>query len=157
LLAIRQKAFQRLKELTFRDYLLLILFGLIEIASTTFFFKAIHAMPNPSVVAFMGNLGPVFVLILGFFILKERFNRWEVAGILITLSAAFMLSYNSKWIHFNEMFIDGSLYVLLFTSLFAVSSILMKLNVIKFSPVILSLNRIIFLLTFSLLIKQIQG
>ena len=157
LLAIRQKAFQRLKELTFRDYLLLILFGLIEIASTTFFFKAIHAMPNPSVVAFMGNLGPVFVLILGFFILKERFNRWEVAGILITLSAAFMLSYNSKWIHFNEMFIDGSLYVLLFTSLFAVSSILMKLNVIKFSPVILSLNRIIFLLTFSLLIMQIQG
>jgi drug/metabolite transporter (DMT)-like permease len=156
ILAVQQKSFQRLKKLTFRDYLLLILFGLIEIASTTFFFKAIRTMPNPGVVAFMGNLGPVFVLILGFFILKERFNRWEITGILITLSAAFMLSYNPKWIHLNEMFIDGSLYVLLFTSLFAVSSILMKLNVIKFSPIILTLNRIIFLLLFSLLMIWLQ-
>ncbi len=157
LLAFQQKSFGKIKTFTKRDFALLALFGLIEIASTTFFFKAIRTMPNPGIVAFMGNLGPVFVLILGFIILKERFNKVEVLGILITLSAAFMLSYNPKWIHWNEIFIDGSLYVLLFTSLFAISSILMKLNVVKFSPILLTLNRILFLLLFSLLIIKIQG
>jgi len=157
ILAFQQKSFGKIKTFTKRDFALLALFGLVEIASTTFFFKAIRTMPNPGIVAFMGNLGPVFVLILGFIILKERFNKVEILGIFITLFAAFMLSYNPKWIHWNEIFIDGSLYVLLFTSLFAISSILMKLNVVKFSPILLTLNRILFLLLFSLLIMQIQG
>ncbi len=156
-LAFRQKAFRRIKDFTTRDYLLLALFGLIEVASTTFFFMAIRTMPNPGIVAFMGNLGPVFVLILGFFILKERFNSWEILGILITLSAAFMLSYNPQWVRWDEMFVDGSLYVLLFTSLFAVSSILMKINVVKYSPVLLTVNRITFLLVFSLIMMKVQG
>ncbi len=157
LLALKQNSFQKLKELKVRDYGLFLLFGLIEVASTSFFFMAIRTMPNPSVVAFMGNLGPVFVLLLGFFILKERFNKWEVLGIIITLSAAFMLSYNPKWIHLDEMFVDGSLYVLLFTSLFAVSSVLMKMNVRKYSPILLTINRILFLFLFSLLMMQLQG
>ena len=151
-LAIYKNSFKILKNFSKRDYLLLLLFGLIEVTSTTFFFMSIRSMPNPSIVAFMGNLGPVFVLILGFFILKERFNIWELLGILITLTAAFLLSYNPKWIHFNEIFIKGSKYVLGFTFLFAVSSILMKINVVKFSPIILALNRTFFLFLFSFII-----
>jgi len=157
LLAIKQKSFKKLKEFSRRDYALLVLFGLIEIFSTTFFFKAIRTMPNPGVVAFMGNLGPVFVLILGFLILKERFNKIEIIGIFITLFAAFMLSYNPKWVHWNEIFVDGSIYVLLFTSLFAISSILMKINVVKFSPVLLTINRILFLFIFSFIAMKWQG
>ncbi len=151
ILFIQQKSYRRIKSFKKKDFMLLFLFGLIEVSSTTFFFKAIRSMPNPSIVAFMGNLGPVFVLILGFFILKERFNKIEIIGIIITLSAAFLLSYNPKWIKLNEIFIDGSQYVLIFTTLFAVSSILMKLNVAKFSPIILSLNRTFYLLFFSFL------
>ncbi len=155
--ALQQKSFKLIKSFKQKDYLLLLLFGLIEIASTTFFFKAIKTMSNPGVVAFMANLGPVFVLILGFIILKERFNKIEIVGILITLSAAFLLSYNPKWVHLNELFIDGSQYVLLFTSLFAISSILMKINVAKFSPILLTLNRTFTLLLFSLIIMVMQG
>ncbi len=157
LLAWHQKSFKKIKEFTGKDFLLLILFGLIEIASTTFFFKAINTMPNPGVVAFMGNITPVFVLILGFFILNERFNKMEILGILITLSAAFLLSYNPKWIHVNEIFVHGSLFVLLFAIFGATSSILMKLNVVKFSPILLTINRTMFLLLFSLLIMKLQN
>jgi len=157
LLAVKQKSFRKLKEFTRKDYVLLILFGLLEVVSTTFFFKAISTMPNPGVVAFMGNLSPVFVLILGFVILKERFNKIEIIGIFLTLTAAFLLSYNPKWIRWDEMFIDGSIYVLLFTSLFAISSILMKMNVVKFSPIILTINRILFLLLFSFLVMKWMG
>jgi len=152
ILASYKNSFRILKNFTRKDYLLLIFFGLLEVVSTTMFFMSIKAMPNPSIVAFMGNLGPVFVLILGFFILKERFNLWELLGILITLTAAFLLSYNPKWIHFNEMFIKGSEFVLGFTLLFAVSSILMKIYVVKFSPIILALNRTFFLFLFSFII-----
>ncbi len=152
ILAFYKDSFRILKNFSKKDYLLLIFFGLLEVISTTLFFKSIQTMPNPSIVAFMGNLGPVFVLILGFLILKERFNIWELIGIFITLTAAFLLSYNPEWIHWNEMFIKGSEYVLGFTFLFAVSSILMKLNVVKFSPIILALNRTLFLFLFSLII-----
>ena len=157
LLVMFQNPIHILKKFTYRDYLMLLLFGIIEIASTTFFFKAIRSMPNPGVVAFMGNLSPVFVLILGFFILKERFNRWEFLGILITLSAAFLLSYNPKWIKWDEIFVDGSMYVLIFTSLFAISSILMKLNVVKYSPVLLTINRVFYLFIFSFIMMKWQG
>jgi len=157
ILAFYKNSFRILKNFTRKDYFLLIFFGLLEVVSTTMFFMSIKAMPNPSIVAFMGNLGPVFVLILGFFILKERFNLWELLGILITLTAAFLLSYNPKWIHFNEMFIKGSEYVLGFTFLFAVSSILMKMNVVKFSPIILALNRTFFLFLFSFIILKYQN
>ncbi len=157
LLAFKQKSFKKVKEFSKRDFLLLMLFGLIEIASTTFFFLAINTMPNPAIVAFMGNLTPVFVLILGFIILKERFNKLEITGIILTLSAAFMLSYNPKWIKPEDMFIDGSIYVLLFAMLGASSAILMKLNVVKFSPVILTINRTTFLFLFSFLMMKLQG
>jgi len=156
-LAWHQKSFKKLKEFDKRDFLLLFLFGLIEIASTTFFFKAINAMPNPSVVAFMGNITPVFVILLGVIILKERFNKLEVLGIIITLAAAFLLSYNPKWIKLDEFFVDGSLYVLLFAVFGATSAILMKLNVVKFSPILLAINRILFLFFFAFLMMKIQN
>jgi len=148
---IQKKSYKLITNFSQKDYLLLVVFGFIEIASTVFFFKAIKTMSNPGIVAFMANLGPVFVLILGFVILKERFNKIEIIGISITLSAAFLLSYNPKWQHLNEIFINGSQYVLLFTSLFAISSILMKINVAKYSPVLLTLNRTFYLLLFSLI------
>ena len=157
LLAFQQKSFKKVKEFSKRDFLLLVLFGLIEIASTTFFFKAINTMPNPAIVAFMGNLTPVFILILGFFVLKERFNKMEIAGILLTLSAAFLLSYNPKWIKPEEIFIDGSIYILLFALFGAVSAVLMKLNVVKFSPILLTINRTTYLFLFSFFMMKIQG
>ncbi|HFX17822.1 MAG TPA: DMT family transporter [Flavobacteriales bacterium] len=156
ILAFQQKSFKKVKEFTKRDFALLVLFGLIEIASTTFFFKAINTIPNPGVVAFMGNITPVFVLILGFIILKERFNKMEILGIIITLAAAFLLSYNPKWIHWNEMFVHGSLYVLLFALFGATSAILMKLNVVRFSPILLTINRTTYLLLFSLLMMKLR-
>ncbi len=155
--ALQQKSFKKVKEFSKRDFLLLLLFGLIEVASTTFFFKAINTMPNPAIVAFMGNLTPVFVLILGFVILKERFNKLEIVGIFLTLSAAFLLSYNPKWIKPEEIFIDGSIYILLFALFGASSAILMKLNVVKFTPILLTINRILYLFLFSLLMMKIQG
>ncbi len=157
LLAFQQKSFKKIKEFSKRDFLLLMIFGMIEIASTTFFFLSIKTMPNPAIVAFMGNLTPVFVLILGFIILKERFNKLEIAGILLTLSAAFLLSYNPQWIKPEDIFIDGSIYVLLFALLGATSAILMKLNVLKFTPILLSINRILFLFLFSFFMMKWQG
>ena len=157
ILAINLKSFKILKNFTKRDYLLLLAFGSLEVISTTVFFMAIRTMPNPGVVAFMSNLGPVFVLILGFLILKERFNWVELVGIFITLTAAFLLSYNPKWIHLNEMFVKGSGLVLIFTALFAIMSILMKINVVHFSPVILALNRTFFLFLFALVFMVYKG
>ena len=130
-----------------KDYLILLINGLLELSATYFFYKAIQTVPNPSLVSFMGNLSPVFVFLLGTLLLHERFNKAEITGALITLAGAFLISYKGG-IHLRDMFIRGSEYVLLFVSIFAVNAILLKTYVKRLSPVVLTVNRIVFILIF---------
>ncbi len=130
-----------------KDYLILLANGLLELTATYFFYKAIQTVPNPSLVSFMGNLSPVFVFVLGTLLLHERFNKVEILGALITLAGAFMISYKGG-IRLQDMFIHGSQYVLLFVSIFAVNAILLKTYVKRLSPVVLTVNRIVFILLF---------
>ncbi len=141
------KSFGIYKTFGRREYFILLINGFLELGGTIYFFKAIQTVPNPSIVSFLGNLTPVFVVILGTLLLHERFNFREAAGIVITLTGAFLISYKggNAW---EEMFIDGSEYVLFYTLIFAVNSILLKKFVRKLSPVVLTVNRIIFLTAF---------
>ncbi len=145
------KSFRIYKTFGRREYLILLVNGILELGGTYYFFKAIQTVPNPSIVSFLGNLTPVFVVILGTLLLHERFNFREAAGILITLTGAFLISYKGgdTW---SEMFIDGSRYVLFSTMIFAVNSILLKKFVRQLSPVVLTVNRVIFLTTFFLIL-----
>ena len=130
-----------------RDYLILLVNGLLELSATYFFYKAIQTVPNPAIVSFMGNLSPVFIFILGTLILKEKFNTREIIGALITITGAFLISYKGG-IRLQDMFIKGSLYILAFVTLFAINSILLKKYVRRLSPVVLTINRVIFIFGF---------
>ncbi len=130
-----------------KEYLILLINGLLELSATYFFYKAIQTVPNPSVVSFMGNLSPVFVFILGTLILKEKFNYKEIIGALITLTGAFLISYKGG-IRLEDMFIRGSEYILAFIGIFAVNAILLKRYVKRLSPLVLTINRVIFIFVF---------
>lgn len=47
---------------------------------------AIKTVENPTVVSFLVNINPIFVVVLGILILKERFNTIEFLGMAITLA-----------------------------------------------------------------------
>ncbi len=147
LYGIITRSFRVYKDFGRKEYAVLLVNGLLELGGTYFFFKAIQTVSNPSIVSFLWNMAPVFVVVLGALLLHERFNVREAAGILITLTGAFLISYKGgrTW---NDMFIDGSQYVLISIAFFSFNSILLKKYVKHLSPLVLTINRVIFLTSF---------
>lgn len=145
-------------ELNRKQWLILLILGLLEVCGTTFFFLAIFTVPNPTIVSFLGNVNPLIVAILGFFILNEKYNRPEIFGILLIILGAFIISYQGGD-QIANMFIGGTEYVLLSGLFFGISAIVTKINVKTMKPSILALSRTTFLFTFSfiMLIYNAKG
>jgi drug/metabolite transporter (DMT)-like permease len=124
--------------------------GIFEVIGTYFFFKAIHTISNPAIVSFIGNIAPSFIIILSFFVLKERFNTLEFSGIILALFGAFIISYRGN-AELQDMFIDGAQYVL-YSSIFgAINAVIIKMKIKKIHPIILTVNRSLYLLIFSII------
>jgi len=139
-----------------RQWWNLLILGLLEIGGTTFFFLAIFTVPNPAVVSFLGNINPLIVTVLGFFILKEKYNRPEVFGILLVIIGAFVISYRGGN-QLSQMFISGTEYVIFSGLFFGISAIITKMNVKLIKPSILALSRTSFLLVFSFIMLLINS
>jgi drug/metabolite transporter (DMT)-like permease len=118
---------------------LLLILAVIDLASNITFFMAIHAIADPSVTSFLGNLFPVFLTSLSIIFLKERFTLLEALGGLLAIAGAFVISFTGDpdW---RKFFIPGTGLVVLNTLLAATFSMLVKKNIQKASPVIFNLN-----------------
>ena len=95
--------------------------AVLEGAATGLFYLAIKAMENPAVVSFIGNIGPVFVTIMGILLLRERFRSTQVIGIVITILGIFVINYREGGF---AGFIDpGSVFVIGAAFLFSVATV----------------------------------
>ncbi len=148
LFAIKQKKLKAIKSFHKNQILVLITLGVLEIVGTSFFFLAIRTVPNPAVVSFIGNINPVFVVILSFIFLRERFNKAELIGMALALLGAFIISYQGRDVVKN-IFIEGTDYMLFSGILFSISTILAKKNVQRLGPSVMALNRTFQLFIFS--------
>lgn len=146
----------QIPQLTRRQWGILSILGLLEVTGTTFFFLAIFTVSNPAIVSFLGNINPLIVTLLGFFILKERYNRPEIFGILLIVVGAFIISYKGGD-QLKNMFISGTEYVLLAGVFFGASAIVTKMNVKKMKPSILALSRTTFLFIFSFMMLLVNS
>jgi drug/metabolite transporter (DMT)-like permease len=98
-----------------------LLIAVLEGVATGLFYMAIKAMENPAVVSFIGNIGPVFVTLMGILLLGERFGRLQVLGIVITIMGVFVINYREGGF---AGFIDpGSVYVISAAFLFSLATI----------------------------------
>ena len=98
-----------------------VLIAVLEGMATGLFYMAIKAMENPAVVSFIGNIGPVFVTLMGILLLGERFGRSQVLGIVITILGVFVINYREGGF---AGFVDpGSVYVLSAAFLFSLATI----------------------------------
>ena len=131
-----------------KDFYLFLLLGVMEIITTTSFFVSIHIIPDPSVTSFLGNLYPVMLIIMGVTILKERFGPVETIGVVLAMGGAFLISYQggSNW---RSFFIPGTGIVLLNAFFAAATSIIVKKNIHRFGPELISFNRTFWLLLFA--------
>ncbi len=126
-----------------------------EVLGTILFFSAIKLIENPAVVSFIVNLGPIFTIILGFFILNERFKFIEYGGIAITLIGILIINYN-KETAFADLFSTGTLIVIFSSLFFSIAVIIAKKNIQKVEPIILTSSRaiLLFLISFILVLKE---
>jgi len=150
LFAWYRKSFRIFKELTLNCYLVLLILGILEVVGTYFFFKAIHTISNPTIVSFIHNISPAFIITLSFFVLKERFNTLEFWGIILALSGAFVISYKGNS-EIQDMFIDGAQYILYSSVLGAINAVIIKKKIEKIHPIILTISRSFFLFIFSII------
>lgn len=58
--AYYKNIFEKFKCLTIKNYAVLFFLGIFDVIATYYFFKSIHTFDNPAIVAFIGNLSPVF-------------------------------------------------------------------------------------------------
>ncbi len=150
LYAWHKKSYKILKGLTHKNYRVLLFLGIIEIFSTYYFYKSIHVISNPTIVSFLGNISPVFMIVLSFFFLKERFSVLEFIGMILVLFGAFVISYKGD-LRFQDMFINGTQDVLLYSLFSAVNYVVVKNNITKIHPILLTISRCVFILIFSLM------
>jgi drug/metabolite transporter (DMT)-like permease len=136
--------------------LILILLGLLEILTNTTFFLSIHIIPDPSVTSFLGNLYPVFLTLGAVVLLKERFSFVESFGVFLAFAGAFVISYQGGS-SIKEMFISGTMIVFINAILAAGTSIVVKLNVKKLSPELITLNHNLWLLVFATILMFATG
>lgn len=143
---------------TFRkpQILILILLGLLEILTNTTFFLSIHIIPDPSVTSFLGNLYPVFLTLGAVVLLKERFSFVESFGVFLAFAGAFVISYQGGS-SLKEMFIPGTMVVFINAILAAGTSIVVKVNVKKLSPELITLNHNLWLLVFATVLMFATG
>ena len=134
----------------------IIIIGLLEVGGTTLFFTSIQVVENPAIVSFLANFNPFFVTLLGILILKEKFGKYEILGILLTLGGAFLISYKGNT-DVSKFFVHGTEYVIGSAILFSTAAIIAKKNIMAVDPVILSISRSIFLLLFSFIMLCVYG
>ena len=95
--------------------------AILEGLATGLFYLAIKSMENPAVVAFIGNIGPVFVTLMGMSLLHERFRFSQLAGIVITILGVFIINYRQGG--FAGFLDPGSVYVISASLLFSLATI----------------------------------
>ncbi len=135
---------------------ILVILGCIEIIATASFYGAISITANPAIPSFLRNMEYIFVTLFGVFLLRERFSAAEIAGIVLTFTGAFVISYQ-KGADFYAYISGTSGLMLVSTAFYGVRTIIAKKNIHTITPTMLAINRAIVLLIFSLIILKMMG
>ena len=142
LMAAHPKGGFNISTFTRRDYKTLLIIGIVEIIATVAFYAAINIADNPSVPSFLRNLEYLFITLLGVAMLGERFSKWTGSGALLILAGSFIISCRSGLSGFMT---TTALLMLVTTVFFAIRTITVKKHIGEISPVVLAINRSIFL------------
>ncbi|MBS4062306.1 MAG: DMT family transporter, partial [Bacteroidetes bacterium] len=155
LMALHPKGGFSIKKFTRKDYRTLIIMGFIELVATSTLYAAIAVSVNPAIPSFLRNLEYLFISVLGFVLLGERLGKWQLTGAFLTLSGAFIISLRTS--PDESFFTAASGLMLISTTFYAARTIIAKKHIREISPVVLSINRALFLMTLALFFMVSQN
>jgi drug/metabolite transporter (DMT)-like permease len=153
---IIRKDYKILATIDASGYKTLLIIGLADIVSTSLFFMTIKTVDNPAIVSFLGNMKPIFVISLGFLILKESFKGIEIVGLLITLTGGIILGYRPN-LSFQMLYDGGIIFILGSMIIGAASMIYIRKNPLKVPSIIYATSRSILLFIASVIFLSISG
>ncbi|OFY54399.1 MAG: hypothetical protein A2X22_09810 [Bacteroidetes bacterium GWF2_49_14] len=130
--------------LPFSTFKVLLLLGLVETLATGTFYTAIQVSANPSIPSFLRNMEYIFITLLGVILLKERFRGLEIAGVALTITGAFVISYHRGGT-LSSYLTGSSGLMLLCTSIYAIRTILAKKFIHRITPATMAINRAVWL------------
>ena len=139
-----------------KEYKILVGIGLLELVSTTLFFMSIKSASNPAIMSFLQNLTPLFVLLLGITMLKERFTLWQLLGMIITLAGAIVTSFSGS-VAGSSFFVAGTGFMIASTIFLAFGLIISRMYIKKLDPGLLALNRSVYLFVTALILMLVNG
>ncbi len=148
---------KQLVRLPRRTRMFLYLIAVLEVIGTALMFWTIKVYSHPAAVSFIAALIPVFVGILSFIFLHERFNFWETLGIVLTIIGTVIISYQGAVlgeITKAKLALAASLG---FVLIFATNTILMRIAVRNVHPVMISFLRTVFMVFFWILVIFFSG
>lgn len=137
------------------EFKLMMIVGSLELIGTIMFFYSINKISDPSVSSFFSNIGPIYIAILSVIFLRERFTIVETLGILVTFTGAVVINYGISSL--KEIFEAGTGYMVTAYLIYSINTIIIKKNIDKLDPTILSLNRVLFLFTFGFIYLLVSG
>jgi drug/metabolite transporter (DMT)-like permease len=125
----------------------LLLIACSELIATSAFFLAIQLTPNPTIVSFLANTSPIFVILLGFIFLKERFSYPEIFGIILTMLGVGLINFTESGIQLKQLSNPSSLATYTFALFYGISLILAKTKIgtLPSSMITLYRNTVLFL------------
>lgn len=130
--------------------------GFIEVIATFSFFTAVHLAPNPSIIAFLNNLAPVFVIILAVIFLGERITAADFMAFAITMGGAVLIT-GEALLNPSLLFRSGSGFILISAMLYAVSTVSMKRNVGILDASLVTFNRSVLMFFASWIGFMVEG
>jgi drug/metabolite transporter (DMT)-like permease len=131
-----------------KSFKVLIWIGLIEIVATTTFYWAISVATNAAIPSFLRNMEYIFVALMGVVLLGERFVKLEFLGVILTIFGVLIISYN-KDATFASFITGTSGLMVVSTVFYAIRTITAKKHIDTVTPIMLAINRAIFLFIFA--------
>lgn len=122
--------------------------GIVEVVATASIFIAINIIPNPTIPAMIRNLEPVLIVFLAIIILKEKYNFFELIGVVLTILGTVAISYNTDTT-IEQFFIPGVGAVIISCVFYAIRTIWSKKVIEHFTALALNLNKVAFLFVAS--------
>jgi drug/metabolite transporter (DMT)-like permease len=156
LFTLRSAEHRKFRPVTRISFKVLVLMGLIEIVATGTFYGAISVAANPAIPSFLRNMEYIFVTLLGVGMLSERFRGLEIAGVFLTFTGAFVISYHRGGT-LNSYLTGSSGLMMICTVFYAIRTITAKKFIKTITPTMLAINRALFLLAAAAVMLTIRG
>ncbi len=148
---IKMKIFKEYFEIMKKNILFLLYFAIAESVGTFLFFYLIKKL-NPSIVSFLGSITPLLVVIVSYFLLKEKLNFIEGIGAGISIIGAGVITYSSPEV--KPVYL---LMIFIMLLIFAINTTLVRKNSREIPSFLITMLRVYFLFSSYALLIIFKG